>query len=291
LTIRQPKLWLRTRDRSEIDVRSPEQIEQHYLVERELADRLRHAPAETRRVLYVSVYEELFARVPQHPMLTRKHSPDATHAAVAGQLSFLSRFLTPESRFLELGAGDCALSRAVAGRVRQVYALEVSPTITEGPDWPSNFELILSDGASVPLPEGSLDVAYSNQLMEHLHPDDALEQLRNVCRALRPGGVYVCITPHRLSGPHDVSRYFDAAATGFHLVEYTPRELTRLFHRAGFSRVRVYLGGKGHFVGVHSLALDLVERPFGWLHHSLRQELGYWTRFGFLRLIRIVGTK
>jgi predicted SAM-dependent methyltransferase len=37
----------------------------------------------------------------------------------------------------------------------------------------------------------SVDLAYSNQLMEHLHPDDASEQLANVYRALKPGGVTV----------------------------------------------------------------------------------------------------
>jgi hypothetical protein len=31
--------------------------------------------------------------------------------------------------------------------------------------------------------------------MEHLHPEDAFEQLRNIIRALAPGGRYVCITP------------------------------------------------------------------------------------------------
>ena len=39
--------------------------------------------------------------------------------------------------------------------------------------------------------------------------------LANLYRALKPGAVYVCITPNRLSGPHDISLYFDSVATGF----------------------------------------------------------------------------
>ena len=62
--------------------------------------------------------------------------------------------------------------------------------------------------------------------MEHLHPDDALEQLQNIYSALVPGGIYLCITPNRLSGPQDVSRDFDMVATGFHLKEYTISELS-----------------------------------------------------------------
>jgi hypothetical protein len=76
-------------------------------------------------------------------------------------------------------------------------------------------------------------------LMEHLHPDDAMEQLRSIADALRPGGRYICITPNRLTGPHDISAGFDDEARGFHLREYTYRELACAFRRAGFRRVRV----------------------------------------------------
>jgi len=61
--------------------------------------------------------------------------------------------------------------------------------------FPANFTLIISDGCSIPAQRNSVDVAYSNQLMEHLHPDDALEQVHNVLDVLKPGGVYICITP------------------------------------------------------------------------------------------------
>jgi len=88
---------------------------------------------------------------------------------------------------------------------RQVYAVDVSVEAVGAIDPPENFSLIISDGVSVPVPGGSVDVAWSAQLMEHLHPDDAREQLGNIYRALKPGGVYICITPNRISGPHDIS--------------------------------------------------------------------------------------
>jgi SAM-dependent methyltransferase len=52
--------------------------------------------------------------------------------------------------------------------------------------------------------------------MEHLHPDDASEQLANVYRALKPGGVYCCVTPNRISGLHDIPVYFDTVSQGLH---------------------------------------------------------------------------
>lgn len=95
------------------------------------------------------------------------------------------------------------------------------------------------------MPSGSVDVAYSNQLMEHLHPDDALEQLANIHRALKPGSVYYCVTPSRISGPHDISVYFDTVAQGLHLKEYSYRGLTDLFRQAGFRRVAYYVSRLG----------------------------------------------
>jgi SAM-dependent methyltransferase len=271
--------------------RSPEQLRQHYEVERELSDRLRHAPRAERLALYATVYEELFARVPHHPQLRRKTSAHDTEEAITGQMRFLKRFLSPSSVFLEIGAGDCSLSLAVAGLVRKVYALDVSPTITRQQSPPGNFELVLSDGIGIPLEAGSVTVAYSNQLMEHLHPDDALEQLREIHRSLAPGGAYICITPHRMSGPHDVSRYFDDVATGFHLAEYTPLELSRIFKAAGFSRTRTYLGGKGRFAALVPSLLNCLEWPFTLLPRSLRVGFARRSRLGFLKSIWIVGYK
>jgi hypothetical protein len=91
-------------------------------------------------------------------------------------------------------------------------------------------------------------VAYSNQLIEHLHPEDAARQTTEVCRALKPGGVYVCVTPNQLNGPHDISRSFDTQSTGLHLKEYSIVDLKKLFIASGFQRLRLYARARGFFV-------------------------------------------
>ena len=192
-------------------------IKRHYAVERALADRLRKAGRSERLTLYAELYNELFKSVPDHPQVTAHTTPEATASETARQFGILCPFLTKDSIVLEIGAGGCHLSQEVARHVRQVYALDVSDEIATRTILPANCKLVLSDGLTVPVPEGSVDVAYSNQLMEHLHPDDAVEQLHNVYRALKPGGAYICITPNALCGPHDVSRGFDREPTGFHL--------------------------------------------------------------------------
>lgn len=60
-----------------------------------------------------------------------------------------------------------------------------------------------------------------------------------ICIAHKSGETYVCVTLHQLSGPHDIFKYFDEVATGFHLKEESIVELTQLFKRAGFSKIRI----------------------------------------------------
>ena len=83
------------------------------------------------------------------------------------------------------------------------------------------------------------DCIYSNDFLEHLHPDDARLHLAEAFRVLRPGGFYLCYTPGRGSGPHDITKAFYPQGFGFpacgsHLKEYTSRELIDLASSVGF---------------------------------------------------------
>ncbi|MCF6290782.1 MAG: class I SAM-dependent methyltransferase [Desulfobacterales bacterium] len=271
--------------------RTKEQLRQHYLIEKELAGRLRAASPAERKKLYSSLYEELFRRVPDHPQLTEKKSPGRQQASIRNRLKLFENLLTGTTSFLEVGPGDCGLSFEVARRVRQVYGLDVSETITSRDNLPENFQLILADGCGVPLPENSIDLAYSNQLMEHLHPDDALRQLKNIFTVLVPGGRYICITPNRLNGPHDISKYFDRQATGFHLREYTVGELTRLFRAVGFNRLFCFIGGRGRYLRVSPLVPLLVEALLGLVPAGPRRVIADLAPVRALINIRLMGIK
>lgn len=276
---------------SKHDHRTAEQLRMHYEIEKELADKLRRASKQERRHLYSSLYDELYQRVPFHPRLTRKASPLETLQHVNLQMKLLRRFLNNNITFLEIGPGDCALAIEMAKYVKQVYAVDVSDEITKGLTCPPNFQLILSDGVSVPVPPGSINLAYSNQLMEHLHPEDAFEQLENNYKALAPGGVYICITPNRLNGPHDISKYFDEVATGFHLKEYTTSELISLFSKVGFSRVLVCLAVKGKYMSFPAFPIVLYESLLSKLPQSLRKSIARTFPFRLLLGIRLIGIK
>jgi len=176
----------------------------------------------------------------------------------------------------------------MAARVDKVYAVDVSWAVVDTAKLPENLEMVTSDGTSVPVPPGSVDLAYSNQLMEHLHPDDAVHQLRNVASALRPGGRYVCLTPHWLMGPSDISVYFDDVATGLHLKEYTHRELSDLYQDAGFRKVENTVGAKGLYQTVPIHAVLPVERICARLPPRIRRRVARTALYPWLRIHHVV---
>jgi SAM-dependent methyltransferase len=243
----------------------------HYTIERRLADRLRAAPPDQRTRVYGEVYDELFRCIPDHPQLSI--DPDQRNQQVLARLRFVSRFLNKDSCLMEIGAGDCAFSINAAHLIRRGIVVDVSEVIVSAAAEVENLEIVITNGISLPVARGSVDVAYSDQLMEHLHPDDAQGQLVNVVRALRPGGVYICITPNRIYGPHDVSRGFDEVATGLHLREYSAHEIRQMFLAAGFKKVDFYAGGRGHYVRLPAPVALAAETGFEDLPKSIRSKV------------------
>jgi SAM-dependent methyltransferase len=249
------------------ETRSPAELLHHYEVEKELAARLRHSTREERLTLYTGVYDELVRRV-----AARLSDRDAgLHAET--QLQLLNRYLNKDVVFMDVGAGDCSLALAVAERVRFVHAVEVSPAEVADVPQRDNLQVHLSDGISFPLPPRSVTLAHSNQVLEHIHPDDALEHVRSVHEVLASGGRFVCVTPNRLVGPADISRHFDSEPTGFHLREYTVTEVARLMREAGFA-TEVWTTRKGVSVRVPSRLIRAVESVIDRLPRNLVWSLG-----------------
>src|SRR5690606_9948342 len=138
----------RKRDES----RPPERLRAHYLVERRLADRVRAArSAEERRAVFATMYDELFRDVPDHPRIaSRGASTHNRERDLGWNLAQLRPYLRPGCTFLEIGAGDCALSARVAQQAAQVYAVDISDQ-HQG-ELPANVKVVLTDGRSIDVP-------------------------------------------------------------------------------------------------------------------------------------------
>ena len=109
-------------------------------------------------------------------------------------LSFLEKRFTPRTVYMEVAAGTCAFALRAASQVERVYAIDVSGHFLHTVVPPLNLKLVLCDGVRIPVPDGSVDLAWSGAFMDHLHPDDAASHLRSVQRTLAAKGEYLFTT-------------------------------------------------------------------------------------------------
>ncbi|WP_323757927.1 class I SAM-dependent methyltransferase [Roseivirga sp.] len=91
------------------------------------------------------------------------------------------------------------------------------------------------------------DVAFSDNVLEHLVPEDADIHLKNIYNHLNPNGKLIIIMPNRLFGPWDVTRIKDfsqsgkLAAEGGHVNESTHTEMANQLKKIGFREVSTIL--------------------------------------------------
>jgi methyltransferase family protein len=213
---------------------------------------------------HVSTCEE---RRDRFGLLRRRAAARAMPASVVqpssdAPLQLLSRLVTPDSAFLEVAATDCSLSLSLADSVRRVYAVARSAVIIGTRRLPANFHLIAAEGNCIPVPQASIDVAYSNGLVDHLDPEQTCEQFANVQRALTRGGVFVCCARNRLLGAGDVGN----GVAPLH----TFSELRAMLRRVGFRKVAQYARCAGRNVSLPSPLARLLELVVCTMPQSLR---------------------
>jgi SAM-dependent methyltransferase len=95
--------------------------------------------------------------------------------------------------------------------------------------------------------EEKFEVAFSDNVIEHLSPLDLMDHLRSVYESLVPGGKFILVMPNRLFGPMDVTRIMDNSssgripAQGGHLNESTYYEMKDALSKIGFLNFKTVL--------------------------------------------------
>jgi SAM-dependent methyltransferase len=207
-----------------------EQAQYHFDLERRLTRRLLESTPENRWSTFEACYNELYQEL---PWLTETGS-DGNAALWIPVLG------PPPQRIYEVGSGAGRLAAALADAGYDVEATDISPRRGLRRDG-VRLTWSISDGVNVDAfaTRPPYDLVISDQLVEHLHPDDLYVHLVSCRNILRDGGRYVLQTPHRFTGPHDVSRVFGLnQPIGMHLREYTSTELARVMDAAGYSDIQ-----------------------------------------------------
>ena len=116
--------------------------------------------------------------------------PSETHPNRVIERAILAR-LAPEATVLDIGCGRTAPNLSpLIGKAAKLYGIDVMDfTIAD-----ERLELFANDVRDMKdIPSGSVDLAYSRAVMEHLERPE--EAYREIARVLKPGGVYVYTTP------------------------------------------------------------------------------------------------
>jgi malonyl-CoA O-methyltransferase len=142
-------------------------------------------------------------------------------AAVQGEIRtrLLERLdivrLQPQ-RVLDLGAGTGQAARSLQRRYRsaQVLAVDLAPAMLRQGRRPLSFlrgfARIAADAHRLPLPDASLDLVFSNLMLEWCHDPDVV--FREIHRVLRPGGLltFTTLGPDTLMELRSLWRQVDA---------------------------------------------------------------------------------
>ena len=215
-----------------------EMVLRHWSLERNLTRELLASDAEHRWEVFERCYTALYRELPWLNNLVGTALSDVAADDAEGWARLIG---PPPRRVYEVGSGKGRLVTALAERGYDCTATEI--TRERGEKWTAAHHPLrwtISDGVHLDRFErpGSYDAVISDQVIEHLHPDDLCEHFRGVLAILKPGGHYVFSTPHAFEGPCDVSRVFGSDhPEGMHLKEYTYGELRTALRSAGFTRI------------------------------------------------------
>ncbi len=210
---------------------SAEQVAFHLDLEKRLTQELLVSTPANRWDVFERAYSDLYEQLPW--LVDTGGEVDVAR---------WSKLIGPAPRRVyEVGSGHGDLARALAEAGYVVTATDVSRERGGDRGRVARLTWAVTDGVNLAehAAAASFDAVISDQLIEHLHPDDVAKHFSGARALLRPGGRYAFRTPHALTGPHDVSLVVEAAKPfGMHLKEYTCGELESVARAAGFSDVR-----------------------------------------------------
>ena len=222
----------------------------HWELEKDLTQDLLASTPENRWETFDRSYTRLYSDL---DWLNRcvHESPVAFEALRKQYKQWHSAIGAPPLTIYEIGSGKADLIAYLARQGFRCKATEITRERGEKhlDAAVPNLSWGVSDGVHLERFESaaSYDIVLSNGVLEHLHPDDIEVHLRGVHQILKPKGRYVFSTPHRFSGPHDVSAVFKCdRPQGMHLKEYTYREFLTALRKTGFK------GAYYPFTPVHS---------------------------------------
>lgn len=230
-------------------------ILKHWDLEKQLTKQLLESTADNRWEVFERCYTTLYSKLEwlnNHIDKDKEYFPEILYK------DWVYLIGTPSKKVYEVGSGRGEMISYLACLGHECKATEITRERGEKHVLPKleNLEWGVSDGVHFERfePFNTYDFVISNQVIEHIHPDDLAEHCKHVCSILKQEGKYIVCAPHVWHGPADISAVFKYdKAVGMHLKEYTNFEIYKCLKGAGFNKISsVYRAPKVliHFFGL-----------------------------------------
>ncbi len=153
-------------------------------------------------------------------------------------LDLLSTATLDGAAVLDIGAGECLVSAAVARLgASEVWALDAVPkqiwAAAEHHHADSRLNFVIADATDSPFAEHSFDVVVANLVLHHVEPMESLAS--EVFRVLRPGGLFAAFEPNPVV--EGVVDLLTRKATSPNEGPITRKRIAKALHGAGFASI------------------------------------------------------
>ena len=115
------------------------------------------------------------------------------HDPLTHFLAAMEREIRPDMTVLDIGAGAGELNGYnYRGRVKRVVGIDLDPRVTENPLLDQG---VVGSAYELPFADNSFDLAFCIYVLEHIDKSQCFAD--EVARVLKPGGVFLCLTPNK----------------------------------------------------------------------------------------------
>jgi len=166
---------------------------------------------------------------------------DAWAAAVRDQLPWVLRGVELGDEVLEVGPGPGLTTDLLRTRVPRVTAIEIDPRLAEAlrqRTLGQGVEVVTGDATAMPFQAARFSGAVSFTMLHHVTSPELQDRLlAEVCRVLKPGGVFA-------GSDSTASFLFHLAHLGDTMVLVDPDHFVSRLQAAGFTDARVRRGNR-----------------------------------------------